>query len=94
MSLGLAIVFGLMGVINMAHGELMMVGAYATFVTQEVFKAYLSPSMFESYFLVAHAGGISRRRRLADCCLKPPSFGFSMDVRSKRCWRPGASVWS
>ena len=34
MSLGLAIVFGLMGVINMAHGELMMVGAYATFVTQ------------------------------------------------------------
>lgn len=36
MSLGLAIVFGLMGVINMAHGELMMVGAYATFVTQHV----------------------------------------------------------
>ena len=53
MSLGLAIVFGLMGVINMAHGELMMVGAYATFVTQEVFKAYLPPSMFESYFLTA-----------------------------------------
>ena len=53
MSLGLAIVFGLMGVINMAHGELMMVGAYATFVTQEVFKAYLAPSLFESYFLVA-----------------------------------------
>ncbi len=37
MSLGLAIVFGLMGVINMAHGELMMVGAYATFVTQAMF---------------------------------------------------------
>ena len=53
MSLGLAIVFGLMGVINMAHGELMMVGAYATFVTQEIFKAYLPPSMFESYFLTA-----------------------------------------
>lgn len=53
MSLGLAIVFGLMGVINMAHGELMMVGAYATFVTQELFKAYLSPSMFDSYFLLA-----------------------------------------
>ena len=53
MSLGLAIVFGLMGVINMAHGELMMVGAYATFVTQQVFKAYLPPSMFESYFLTA-----------------------------------------
>ena len=53
MSLGLAIVFGLMGVINMAHGELMMVGAYATFVTQQVFKAYLPLSMFESYFLTA-----------------------------------------
>ncbi|MFO0767526.1 MAG: hypothetical protein U0231_12265 [Nitrospiraceae bacterium] len=32
MSLGLAIVFGLMGVINMAHGELIMIGAYATFL--------------------------------------------------------------
>ena len=32
MALGLAIVFGLMGVINMAHGELMALGAYATFV--------------------------------------------------------------
>jgi urea transport system permease protein len=53
MSLGLAIVFGLMGVINMAHGELMMVGAYTTFVTQEVFKAYLSPGLFDYYFLVA-----------------------------------------
>ena len=53
MSLGLAIVFGLMGVINMAHGELMMVGAYATFVTQELFRAYLSPSVFDSYFLLA-----------------------------------------
>jgi urea transport system permease protein len=53
MSLGLAIVFGLMGVINMAHGELMMVGAYATFVTQELFKAHLSPSVFDSYFLLA-----------------------------------------
>lgn len=53
MSLGLAIVFGLMGVINMAHGELMMVGAYATFITQEAFKAFLPPTMFESYFLTA-----------------------------------------
>ncbi len=53
MSLGLAIVFGLMGVINMAHGELMMVGAYATFMTQELFKAYLPPSMFDAYFLAS-----------------------------------------
>jgi urea transport system permease protein len=53
MSLGLAIVFGLMGVINMAHGELMMVGAYATFVTQQCFIAWFSPDVFDWYFPVA-----------------------------------------
>ncbi|MCP9460465.1 MAG: urea ABC transporter permease subunit UrtB, partial [Nitrospira sp.] len=53
MSLGLAIVFGLMGVINMAHGELMMIGAYATFVTQECFKAYLPAGLFDYYFLLS-----------------------------------------
>lgn len=37
-ALGLAIIFGLMGVINMAHGELMMFGAYTTFVVQNVCK--------------------------------------------------------
>ena len=47
MSLGLAIVFGLMGVINMAHGELMMIGAYATFVTQQAFIAWFSPEVFD-----------------------------------------------
>ena len=53
MSLGLAIIFGLMGVINMAHGELMMVGAYATFVTQEWFRAYLPTGVFDYYFLAS-----------------------------------------
>ncbi len=53
MSIGLAVVFGLMGVINMAHGELMMVGAYATFATQELFRALLPSSWFGSYFLVS-----------------------------------------
>jgi urea transport system permease protein len=52
MSLGLAIVFGLMGVINMAHGELMMVGAYATFVTQQCFTAWFPSDMFDWYFPV------------------------------------------
>jgi urea transport system permease protein len=52
MALGLAIVFGLMGVINMAHGELMALGAYATFVVQGCFRAYL-PGSFDSYFLVS-----------------------------------------
>jgi urea transport system permease protein len=37
-ALGLSIVFGLMGVINLAHGELMMLGAYTTYVVQNVFK--------------------------------------------------------
>ncbi len=53
MSVGLAIVFGLMGVINMAHGELMMIGAYATFVIQECFKLYLPPAWFDAYYLTA-----------------------------------------
>ena len=53
MSLGLAIIFGLMGVINMAHGELMMVGAYATFVTQQCFMAWFSADVFDWYFPVA-----------------------------------------
>jgi urea transport system permease protein len=53
MSLGLAIVFGLMGVINMAHGELMMVGAYATFVTQQCFAAWFSSDVFDWYFPAA-----------------------------------------
>jgi len=53
MSLGLAIVFGLMGVINMAHGEMMMIGAYATYVVQEIFQAYFGPSFFDYYFFFA-----------------------------------------
>ncbi len=52
MALGLAIVFGLMGVINMAHGELMALGAYSTFLMQGWFTAYF-PSRFDYYFLVA-----------------------------------------
>ena len=52
MALGLAIVFGLMGVINMAHGELMALGAYATFVVQNWFRAAW-PDRFDLYFGVA-----------------------------------------
>ncbi|MEO8038394.1 MAG: urea ABC transporter permease subunit UrtB [Betaproteobacteria bacterium] len=51
MALGLAIVFGLMGVINMAHGELMAMGAYTTYFTSQFFSKYL-PSLFGIYFLV------------------------------------------
>ena len=38
-AIGLAITFGVMGVINMAHGEMVMLGAYTTFVVQEVIRA-------------------------------------------------------
>ena len=52
MALGLAIIFGQMGVINMAHGEFMILGAYVTFLTSRVFIAYL-PGLFPIYFFVA-----------------------------------------
>jgi urea transport system permease protein len=51
MALGLAIVFGLMGVINMAHGELMAMGAYTTYFTSLFFASFL-PSLYGIYFLV------------------------------------------
>jgi len=51
-ALGLAITYGLMGVINMAHGELMMIGAYATYVVQGVFQKFL-PGAFDWYLLAA-----------------------------------------
>lgn len=51
-ALGLAITYGLMGVINMAHGELMMIGAYATYVVQGVFQKYF-PGAFDWYLLAA-----------------------------------------
>jgi urea transport system permease protein len=51
-ALGLAITYGLMGVINMAHGELMMIGAYATYVVQGLFRKYL-PGAFDWYLVAA-----------------------------------------
>ncbi|OLT59472.1 ABC transporter permease subunit [Moorena bouillonii] len=52
-ALGLAVVFGLMGVINLAHGELMMLGAYTTYVVQNTFKAFLGDSLFNVYIFFA-----------------------------------------
>ena len=51
-ALGLAITYGLMGVINMAHGELMMIGAYTTYVVQNLFRTWL-PGWFDAYVIVA-----------------------------------------
>jgi len=52
MALGLAIIFGQMGVINMAHGEFMILGAYMTFLTAHIFQTYM-PGLFAGYFFVA-----------------------------------------
>jgi urea transport system permease protein len=52
MALGLAIVFGLMGVINMAHGELMAMGAYTTYLTALIFERFM-PGWLGVYLLVA-----------------------------------------
>jgi len=45
-AIGLAITFGVMGVINMAHGEMVMLGAYTTYVVQEVIRAH-NPALFD-----------------------------------------------
>jgi urea transport system permease protein len=52
MALGLAIIFGQMGVINMAHGEFLILGAYVTYITSHVFQDVM-PGLFSIYFFVA-----------------------------------------
>jgi urea transport system permease protein len=52
MALGLAIIFGQMGVINMAHGEFMILGAYMTYLTSHLFEARF-PGLYSGYFFVA-----------------------------------------
>jgi urea transport system permease protein len=68
-AIGLAITFGVMGVINMAHGEMVMLGAYTTFVVQEWFRSY-APGWFDwslpvalpLAFLVAALVGVAIER--------------------------------
>ena len=52
-AIGLAITFGVMGVINMAHGEMIMLGAYSTFMVQEIFRSVIPPELFGFYLLAA-----------------------------------------
>jgi urea transport system permease protein len=68
-AIGLAITFGVMGVINMAHGEMVMIGAYVTFVVQEVIRTsypglfdYSLPIAVPLAFIVAGAIGIAIER--------------------------------
>ncbi|MGE3921702.1 MAG: urea ABC transporter permease subunit UrtB [Lautropia sp.] len=51
-AMGLAITYGLLGVINMAHGEMLMIGAYSTFVTQTLMRQH-APGLFEWYPIAA-----------------------------------------
>jgi urea transport system permease protein len=51
-AIGLAITFGVMGVINMAHGEMVMLGAYTTFVVQEVIRSHY-PGLFDASLFIA-----------------------------------------
>ena len=55
MALGLAIIFGQMGVINMAHGEFMILGAYMTYLCSHLFADTICPSLYAGYFFVAMA---------------------------------------
>jgi len=64
-AVGLAITFGVMGVINMAHGELMMLGAYTTYVVQSAFPDLIDQSLFIAIpvaFLVTGLVGIAIER--------------------------------
>ena len=87
-AIGLAITFGVMGVINMAHGEMVMIGAYVTFIVQEFIRTS-NPGLFDYSlliavplaFVVAGAVGILIERA---------SSAFSMAGRWKPCSRPGA----
>lgn len=64
-AIGLAITFGVMGVINMAHGELMMIGAYTTWVVQQLFPNQITYSLLiavPAAFIVAGAVGVAIER--------------------------------
>ncbi|MGM9928304.1 MAG: urea ABC transporter permease subunit UrtB [Bacillus sp. (in: firmicutes)] len=52
-ALGLAITFGLMKVINMAHGDMIMIGAYVTYSMQLVFSSFLPQNLFDYYFILS-----------------------------------------
>ncbi len=66
-AIGLAITFGVMGVINMAHGELMMLGAYTTYVVQTLMPGHIGISILVAIpaaFIVAGSAGVLMERTI------------------------------
>ena len=90
-ALGLAITYGLMGVINMAHGELMMIGAYATYVVQNLFRQ-LPARRLRLVHRWRPSRSASWPRRWSARCWSAASSAGSTAGRWKRCWPPGASA--
>ena len=93
-AIGLAITFGVMGVINMAHGEMVMIGAYTTFVVQEIIRNS-APWLFDyslaialpMAFIVAGAVGIAIERGIIRFLYGRPletllaTFGLSLALQ-------------
>jgi urea transport system permease protein len=86
-AIGLAITFGVMGVINMAHGELMMIGAYTTWVIQQCFPDQIGYSLLMAVptaFLVAGLVGVAIERGVIQFLYGRPletllaTFGLSL----------------
>ena len=92
-SLGLAITFGLMRVINMAHGEMLMLGAYATYATQTFFHAHF-PRPRVVVPARRRAGRARRRPWPSARSSSARSSGFFTGVRSRRSSRPTGSASS
>ena len=86
-AIGLAITFGVMGVINMAHGELMMLGAYTTYAVQVAMPAHIGISILVAIpaaFLVAGLTGVLMERTIIQFLYGRPletllaTFGVSL----------------
>ena len=82
-ALGLAITYGLIGVINMAHGEFLMIGAYATYCVQNLFISYW-PRAFDWYLLAAVPVSF-----LAAAIV---GYGTRPAPMSKVCWLPSTRL--
>ena len=84
-AIGLSVTFGIMGVINMAHGELMMLGAYTTYVVQQMLPNAIGASLFIAMplaFLISGLVGIAIERGIVRIPVRR--------ARSKRCSRRSA----